>query len=363
MAKTEAFDRHLAEYEQWFEDHHYAFLSELEAIRELLPQKGRGVEIGVGSGLFASSLGIEEGCDPSEAMRKKAISRGINAIDCIAEKLPYADNSYDYAIMVTTICFVDNPSMTLKEINRILKPRGNLITGYVDKESIMGQRYLREKDKSLFYRDASFFSTAEIYNLLKENHFIPGKTVQTVFGPLEKITDIQYTENGYGKGSFIAVRATKKVEKQILFAMAVDRSGNFELKQFCHAWKFLLYEWKGNELMYIRDIDNPYRGEETKSVYEKEEKGRSIINVLKDNNVSVLVARNFGDNIEKAVFNFIPVIAYSETPAGVEMILTKHIGWLEDELQNKPSDYRLFTIKHGILKTSVHNKDGSHHEY
>lgn len=235
MAKTEAFEKHLAEYEQWFEDHHYAFLSELEAIRELLPLKGRGVEIGVGSGLFASSLGIEEGCDPSEAMRKKAISRGINAIDCIAEKLPYEDNSFDYAIMVTTICFVDNPSMTFKEINRILKPRGNLITGYVERESVIGKRYLREKDKSLFYRDASFFGTAEIYNLLKENHFIPGKTVQTVFGSLKKITDIQQTENGYGKGSFIAVRATKKVEKKILFAMAVDRSGNFELKQFCHA--------------------------------------------------------------------------------------------------------------------------------
>ncbi|MBN1388910.1 MAG: class I SAM-dependent methyltransferase, partial [Bacteroidales bacterium] len=194
MAKTEAFDKHLAEYEQWFEDNHYAFLSELEAIRELLPSKSRGVEIGVGSGLFASALGIEEGCDPSETMRKEAISRGINAIDCIAEKLPYDDNSFDYAILVTTICFVDDPSMTLKEINRILKPRGKLIIGYVDSESIMGQQYLREKDKSLFYGDASFFSTAEIYKLLQENHFIPGKTIQTVFGPLKKITDIQRAE-------------------------------------------------------------------------------------------------------------------------------------------------------------------------
>jgi len=60
---------------------------QLEAIRSIFPTKGKGVEIGAGSGLFASALGIAEGCDPSANMCEKAIGRGIKAIDGIAENL------------------------------------------------------------------------------------------------------------------------------------------------------------------------------------------------------------------------------------------------------------------------------------
>lgn len=50
MTKTAPFDNHFPEYEQWFIDNHFAFLSEIEAIRKLLPTNGKGVEIGIGSG-------------------------------------------------------------------------------------------------------------------------------------------------------------------------------------------------------------------------------------------------------------------------------------------------------------------------
>jgi len=76
MARTEPFDEHLNEYE-------------LEAIRSVIPVKGRGVEIGVGSGIFASSPGIKDGIEPSSAMREQARERGINVIEGIAENLPY----------------------------------------------------------------------------------------------------------------------------------------------------------------------------------------------------------------------------------------------------------------------------------
>jgi hypothetical protein len=52
--KTKPFDEHLADYEQWFTDNHLVFQSELAAIQKVLPDKGNGVEIGVGSGIFAS---------------------------------------------------------------------------------------------------------------------------------------------------------------------------------------------------------------------------------------------------------------------------------------------------------------------
>ena len=210
MAKTAPFDNYHSEYEQWFNDNYFVYLSELEAIRKALRTSGKGVEIGVGSGLFASALDITEGCDPSATMRAKAIERGINAIDGIAENLPYEDKSFDNALMVTSICFVDNPQQSIHEIHRILKPHGELIIGFVDKESPVGLEYLKNKEKSLFYKDANFYSTENIYKLLWEYDFTIKKTYQTVFGKFQQIKEIQQSENGYGKGSFIVIKAQKE---------------------------------------------------------------------------------------------------------------------------------------------------------
>ncbi|MBA7519835.1 hypothetical protein ES705_11923 [subsurface metagenome] len=210
MAKTAPFDKYFTEYEQWFDDYYFVYLSEVEAIRRVLPTEGRGVEIGVGSGLFASAVGITEGCDPSATMRAKAIERGIRAIEGIAERLPYEDKSFDYALMVTTICFVDDPQQSIHEIHRILKPHGELIIGFVDKDSPIGLEYLKYKEKSLFYKDATFYSAENIYKLLWENDFTIEKTYQTVFGTLKQVKEIQKPENGYGKGSFLVIKAQKE---------------------------------------------------------------------------------------------------------------------------------------------------------
>jgi len=185
MAKTKPFDEHLNEYEQWFSDNRYAYESELEAIRNILPEKGKGIEIGIGSGVFAAPLGIIEGIEPSGVMREKAAERGLHVIDGIAENLPLADKSYDFVLMVTTICFVDDISRSFAEAHRILKYDGNLVLGFVDKESLVGKLYLSLKDKSIFYKDARFYSTEEVYRVLWENDFTIISTHQTVFGLLE----------------------------------------------------------------------------------------------------------------------------------------------------------------------------------
>ncbi len=358
MAKTTPFDNHLDEYEKWFVDNHNTFLSELEAIRELLPVEGKGVEIGVGSGLFASALCIDEGCDPSENMLKKAESRGIKAIYGIAEDLPYEDKSFDFALLVTTICFVDDPEKCIREINRILKPRGELIIGFVDSDSQLGKQYLQEKDRSIFYKDASFFSTEDIHELLQANDFIIGKTVQTVFGSLNEIKNIQRPQNGHGKGSFIVTRAIKKVKQPLSFAMAVDESDNFDVKQFCYACKFLVYEWENNQFTFKKEVTNPYRYRKQGDEPDQEEKGERIIRLLQENKVTALVSRNFGNNIEKAAASFIPVKVLSVTPGEVKKVLIKHMSWLSDEIQNKAGGFNLFTIRHGILKTRIHKKAG-----
>jgi len=108
MAKVEPFEEYGSQYKGWFERNKFVYESELRAIREQLPERGKGIEIGVGSGRFAAPLGIKLGLEPSRKMRELARSRGIETIEGIAERLPFHDSQFEFALMVTTICFVDD---------------------------------------------------------------------------------------------------------------------------------------------------------------------------------------------------------------------------------------------------------------
>jgi len=210
MPKTEPFDNYSDEYDNWFIINKYAFLSELNAVNRALPPKGNIIEIGIGSGIFAEPLGIKEGVEPSAAMRDKARGKGIKVIDATGEELPYTDKSKDAALMITTICFVDDVYKSFQEVYRVLKDDGHFIIGFVDKESPIGKLYLKEKDRSLFYKKATFFGTEELFEILKDTGFEVVDTFQTIFGRIDEIASKQKTLAGYGQGSFIVIKAQKK---------------------------------------------------------------------------------------------------------------------------------------------------------
>ena len=210
MPKTKPFDKYSDEYDRWFVVNKYAFQSELKAIKSVMPDSGKGVEIGVGSGIFAEPLGITEGIEPSQAMRDKAKKKNINTLDGVAENLPYSDNSFDFALMVTTICFVDDVVKSFHEAHRILSDNGRLIIGFVDKNSPLGQVYQQYKEDSIFYKNALFYGTEDVFKILKNTGFEIESTWQTVFGNPEEIDRVQETLSGYGKGNFVVVKARKK---------------------------------------------------------------------------------------------------------------------------------------------------------
>jgi ubiquinone/menaquinone biosynthesis C-methylase UbiE len=109
MPKIEPFEKNILKYEDWFKENKYAYQSEVNAIKDILPNFDNGIEIGVGSGKFALPLGIKLGIEPSFEMRKIAESRGIRVIDGVAENLPLEDESFELVLMVTTLCFLDDP--------------------------------------------------------------------------------------------------------------------------------------------------------------------------------------------------------------------------------------------------------------
>jgi ubiquinone/menaquinone biosynthesis C-methylase UbiE len=210
MSGRSVFEAESDRYEAWFQDHAFAYESELQAIRELLPGIGKGLEIGVGSGLFAAPLGITQGIDPSSAMLHKARQRGIDVIQGVAENLPYKDAEFDFALMVTTVCFLDDLELAFREAFRVLKPQGSFLIGFVDKNSPIGKSYEERKQESLFYRDATFYAVDELLLYLTSTGFEKFSFRQTLFCPVSNMRERAPIKDGYGEGSFLVIKAEKK---------------------------------------------------------------------------------------------------------------------------------------------------------
>jgi len=211
--KIGAFEQHIERYENWFSKNRFAYTSELEGIKKMLP-RGIGIEIGVGTGRFAQPLSIKFGVDPSLTMLKKAEEKGVKVIGGVAENLPIVSGSFDFALITTTICFVNDIERTFQEAKRILRKKGFIILGFIDRESFLGKLYMKKKDKNPFYRFADFYSVIEILESLKKTGFSHPEIRQTLFTFPQNLSQTDKIEEGYGKGGFVIIRMEKRGDKQ-----------------------------------------------------------------------------------------------------------------------------------------------------
>jgi len=203
------FEESAQEYDDWFVRHELAYRSELAAIKTLMPQEGRGLEIGVGTGRFAAALGIKVGVEPAKAMADRARNRGIQVYEAYAEKLPFEDESFDFVLMVTLLCFLSDPFQALCEASRVLKPQGNLIIGIIDRGSPLGKVYDAKKHENKFYRNARFYPVSQVIDWLRSLGYENLSTCQTIFKPLPEITDLEPVKPGHGEGGFVVISARK----------------------------------------------------------------------------------------------------------------------------------------------------------
>ena len=207
---SDFFDEHYQEYDAWYDRNKFAYLSELEAVKKALPEKGYGLEIGVGSGRFAAPLGITVGIDPSKKMVELARGRGVDARLGAGEEISFKDSTFDYVAIIVTLCFVQDPEKVIAESERALKPGGKIIIGIIDKESFLGAFY--QKKGSIFYGHARFFDIKEVMQMLEVEGFSKFSYYQTVFDYPDKLSAIEKPREGFGEGGFIVISAVKGEE-------------------------------------------------------------------------------------------------------------------------------------------------------
>ena len=110
------FDRNADEYDRWFDENEKIYQAEIRVLQKFIPEKGLGLEIGVGTGRFSVPFQIRIGVDPAAAMAQIAKARGIAVIQAKGECLPFRENRFDFALMVTTLCFVRDVPQVLLEV-------------------------------------------------------------------------------------------------------------------------------------------------------------------------------------------------------------------------------------------------------
>ena len=182
IPSRKVFEDHSWEYDRWFDEHVTAYRAEVRVLRDAVPFTGRGLEVGTGSGRFAAPLGIRCGIDPSPALVRMARQRGVGVVLGEGEHLPYRAGTFDYALMMTVICFVDEPVRVFREIFRVLRPGGLLVAGFIEPSEDNSRPDHGEFSKGLFLRYAKLRTSGEVTGYFRNAGFTGISTISRICG-------------------------------------------------------------------------------------------------------------------------------------------------------------------------------------
>jgi SAM-dependent methyltransferase len=171
------FEEHAEDYDTWFDDHNNVYQAQMRVLRRAVPGFHRGLEVGVGSGRFAAPLGVKCGIDPAQNLVRMAKRRGVEVARGEAEHLPYRAGSFDFVLMMTVICFLDDIPRAFQETHRVLEPGGILAAGFIEAGGEIFQKYRHEP-----IQFATFHTIDEVYGFFRDAGFTDVSVLQKVHG-------------------------------------------------------------------------------------------------------------------------------------------------------------------------------------
>ena len=210
------FDRYTDEFDRWFTRNRALYVSELKALEAAGPA-GLVLDVGVGSGAFASKLKVAVGVDTSRELLKISKRRGLEVILADAGALPFRTRAFDTVVSSFTVCFVESVKSLLLESWRVLREDGRFVLGEITLDSRWGSLYSREGRKGhRFYGKARFLTFGRTRTLLRMAGFDIIKLLGTIdFGPQDVPRvqspvelSIRRTED-VGRYGFICILAQK----------------------------------------------------------------------------------------------------------------------------------------------------------
>jgi SAM-dependent methyltransferase len=162
----------------------------------------RILDAGCGDGVLAPRLarcgaqarGIDASADMIAAARRRTKAAGveIDLLEGDAGDLPFLAGHFDRVVSVATLCFVDDPRPTIREMVCVLKPGGRLILGELGRWNLWAaQRRMKGWLGSDLWRAAQFRSRGDLLTLATgaglEEATVTGAVFYPPFGLAAKV--------------------------------------------------------------------------------------------------------------------------------------------------------------------------------
>lgn len=163
-----------ADYDAWYDTPRGRWIGERETaliLDALQPRAGESLlDVGCGTGHFTRALagsvsGPVVGVDISAEWLAHARARGGERIGyhlADARALPYADGSFDLAMSITALCFVDDERRAVSELLRVTRRR--FVLGLLNRNSLLWRQKGRGGGVGA-YRGARWHTAAEARRL------------------------------------------------------------------------------------------------------------------------------------------------------------------------------------------------------
>jgi ubiquinone/menaquinone biosynthesis C-methylase UbiE len=229
-----AFDDLAGTYDAWFLDNQAILGSEVLLLKRFLGDPGMALSVGCGTGLFEwvlrerHGITIRHGVEPSADMARIAEKRGLEVRSGSAEDLPYADATFDTAILNGVPGYVADLERAFAEAFRVLRRGGSVVVLDVPAESGFGLLYQLAAakgswdDPSLqglaparpypveFAAAARWRTTSEKAELLRAVGFEDLAFAQTLTVHPRFANDrVEEPVEGFDRGGYVAIRGRR----------------------------------------------------------------------------------------------------------------------------------------------------------